>query len=475
MLGAERQHLPSALLSAQVKGFSIDSRTTIADELFFALAQPDYKNNGFNGKFGDSHEFVSVAFERGAVAAVVHADKIENENLRPFRERLIAVDDCIAALQKLAAGVYRSWNKPVVGITGSAGKTTAKILTAAVLETDETRVLSNIKNYNNGLGHPLTVLRLVTEGEFDIAVLEMGMSTPHHEIERLCKITPPDVAVELNVLPVHIEHLGTIERIQAAKAELVENMKPSGTAILNADDFRVRQMRETAKASRVLTFGIKNESDVFATQIRAKQFGATEFRLNMPTGNALVKLQLAGRHNVLNALAAAAVGFCFDLKPEQIAARLSSVAPPAMRGEVLRFAAGFEVVNDSYNSNPDALISMVETLLENGAHAKRKIVVAGEMLELGERAAEVHRETGEKIAASGVEVVFGVRGFARNLVEGAQTNRDIETKFFENSDEAAKAVAATARAGDLILVKGSRGVRMEKIVERLREKFGEAN
>ncbi len=460
-----------SLLSAEVKGFSIDSRTTSAGDVFFALAQPDYQNHGFNGEFGDSHEFVPTAFERGAIAAVIHANKIENESLKPFRERLIPVADCIEALQQLAAGVYRDWNKPVVAVTGSAGKTTAKVLIDAVLTASGKRVLSNIKNYNNGLGHPLTVLRLATEGEFDVAVLEMGMSTPMNEIARLCRITPPDVAVELNVLPVHLEHLGTIENVQAAKAELVENMKPAGTAILNADDQRVLAMRTVARGNKTITFGIENKADVFASDIRAVRFGETKFLLVTPNGEHEINLQLVGRHNILNALAAAAVGVCFEMPAAHIARALNSVAPPPMRGEVLRFAAGFEVVNDSYNSNPDALVSMVETVVENGAHAARKIVIAGEMLELGGDAAKIHFETGKKIAETNVQALFGVRGLAAELARGALENGLKDVRFFDDSSQAAEAVAESVRAGDLILVKGSRGVRCEKIIERLQEKF----
>jgi UDP-N-acetylmuramoyl-tripeptide--D-alanyl-D-alanine ligase len=450
-INADATNVSPALLSEEVKGFSIDSRTTESGEIFFALAQPDYQNNGFNGDFADAHEFVPMAFERGAIAAVVRVDKLaEHDFLKPFINRLLIVDDGIAALQRVARQVYLEWNKPVVAVTGSAGKTTAKELTAQVLAASGRRVLSNIKNYNNGLGHPLTVLRLVTEGEYDLAVLEMGMSTPLHEIERLCKITPPDVAIELNVLPVHLEHLGTIERIQQAKAELVENMKPSGTAVLNADDFRVAAMRETAKGSQILTYGIANKTDVTATEIQSVRFGETRFVLNTPNGAADVQLQLVGKHNVA----------------------LGKVAPPPMRGEVLRFEnAEIEVVNDSYNSNPDALLSMVNTIVENGAHAKRKIVVAGEMLELGDEAKQIHFETGSKIAASGVDVLYGVRGLAKNMVEGAKENGLRDVLFFNDSDEAANEIANLVQVGDLVLVKGSRGVRTEKIVERLKEKF----
>ena len=468
---ADTRKFSPALLATEVNNFVIDSREVKAGEIFFALSQPDYKNNGFNGDFADGHQFIKSAFESGAVACIARPDKVSgNPELESFIDRLLLVDDAIVALQSLAAGIYRDWGKPVVAVTGSAGKTTAKELAAHVLSENGFRVLKNIKNYNNGLGHPLTVLRLVSEGDYDVAVLEMGMSTPMHEIKRLCEITPPDFAVELNVLPVHLEHLGSIEAIAAAKAELVEGMKPGGTAVLNADDARVLAMKEK-HTGRNITYALANQADVTAADIHAEGFGHTIFKLHTTAGHATVSMKLAGRHNISNALAAAAVGIGFDISPENIARALGTVAPPPQRGEVLHFAGGFEVVNDSYNSNPDALMSMVETLVENGGHAKRKIVVAGEMLELGARAAEIHHETGRKIAASGVDALFGVRGLAAEMVAGAQEVGLKETKFFVDSDQAAAGIADEVREGDLLLVKGSRGVRTEKIVAKLLEKF----
>jgi UDP-N-acetylmuramoyl-tripeptide--D-alanyl-D-alanine ligase len=220
-----------------------------------------------------------------------------------------------------------------------------------------------------------------------------------------------------------------------------------------------------------ITYGIANPANVTASDIQSEKFGHTVFKLHTPAGDATVSMKLAGRHNISNALAAVAVGLGFNITPENIAQALSTVAPPPQRGEVLRFAAGFEVVNDSYNSNPDALLSMVETLVENGGHAKRKIVVAGEMLELGTQARSIHCETGKRIAASGIDALFGVRGLAADLVAGAQEAGLAETKFFTDSDAAAEAIADEVKPGDLVLVKGSRGVRTEKIVAKLQEKF----
>jgi UDP-N-acetylmuramoyl-tripeptide--D-alanyl-D-alanine ligase len=296
------------------------------------------------------------------------------------------------------------------------------------------------------------------------------MSTPNNEIARLCRITPPDVAVELNVLPVHIEHLGTIERIQQAKAELVEGMKPGGTAVLNADDFRVFAMRDMHDGTNV-TYGIDNHADVMARDVRFERFGETRFTLQTPEAEAEVLFPLNGRHNILNALAAAAVGRVFGMTPQAIAAALATVAPPPQRGEILHFKEGFTVVNDTYNSNPDALVSMVQTIVEGGAGARRKIVVAGEMRELGDDAAAIHFETGKQIAALGVDRLFGVEGLAQSLLEGAKDAGLSDGGFYENSIEAGEKFVGEVQAGDLILIKGSRGVRTENVVEKLLEKF----
>jgi len=220
-------------------------------------------------------------------------------------------------------------------------------------------------------------------------------------------------------LPVHVEHLGSIENVARAKAELVEGMKPGGTAILNADDSRVVAMRGLHKG-KTITFGIVEKADVSASEIEMKQFGETEFILNTPSGNAKVRLPLSGKHNVLNAIAAAAVGFSFKMSAQEIANALQTVAPPPQRGEVLHFTDNFTVINDSYNSNPTALLGMVETIVDGGKSATRKIVVAGEMLELGEAEKEIHARTGKQLAASGIDFLIGVRGLAKAMTDGAK-------------------------------------------------------
>src|SRR3989454_10083684 len=466
-MGATTQSLRAEIFDKEIINYSIDSRTMETDELFFALSQPDYERAGFNGNFADAHNFIADALTRGAVAAVARRERVNGDpQLERIAVRLLLVDDVIAALQTLARKVYEQWARPVVGITGSAGKTTTKELTTHVLSGAGHRVLKSERNYNNGLGLPLSVLQMVSRGhrpdDYDLAVLEMGMSSPTHEIRRLVQITPPDIGVELMVAPVHLEHLGTIENVAAMKAELIEGLKPGGIAILNADDDLVMEMKSKTDGP-VLTFGIQNEADVTATGIDTARFGSARFRLRTPLGGAAAEIPMTGRHNLMNALAASAVATALKVKPELIANALRTAKPPKMRGEVLDFAAGFTVVDDSYNSNPRSLLGMVQTLTEASENVKRRFVIAGEMLELGPDAPEMHRQAGREIAELGVDVLWGVRGLAREIISGAREKGIAETAFFENSEEAAAAATGAAREGDLILVKGSRSVETDKI------------
>jgi UDP-N-acetylmuramoyl-tripeptide--D-alanyl-D-alanine ligase len=475
LMGADARYVSAELFDKRIAGFSIDSRSVGAGEIFFALSPEDYARAGFNGTFADAHQFIPQAFGRGALAAVARAERVrENEKLRALADRLLLVEDGIAALQDLAHRVYEAWAKPVVAITGSAGKTTAKELTAHILQSTGRRVLKSERNYNNGLGLPLSVLQMVSHNgsptQFDMAVLEMGMSSPTHEIQRLCRITPPDIGVELMVAPVHLEYLGSIENIAAAKAELIEGLKPGGIAILNADDEWVIKMRNKHRG-KTITFGIEQKADVSAAEIHTENLGSIEFRLKTPFGEGAATLPMSGRHNLMNALAAATVATCFEIRPQQIAEALRTAVPPQMRGETLDFAAGFTVVDDSYNSNPRSLESMVRTIAEAGGTRRRRIVIAGEMLELGPNAAELHREIGREIARSGIELLWGVRGLAEQIIAGAREAGLAATRFFENADEAASAIVNEVRDGDLILVKGSRVVATDKIVKVIRERF----
>ncbi len=465
------------LFDKEILGFAIDSRGIVAGDLFFALSPEDYRRHCFTAtSFADAHDFIPQAFESGAAACVARAARVEgDETLGLYADRLLLVEDVIAALQAVARGVIDEWGRRVVGITGSAGKTTTKDLTAHVLGHTGQRVLRSRKNFNNELGVALSVLQMESEGarpsDFDVAVLEMGMSMPG-EIARHCLVAPPDFAVVVNVAPVHLEFMGSVEAIAAGKAQLVEGLKPGGTAILNADDERVAAMR-AKHSGPVLTFGLEQKADVTATEVERAGLGLSRFLLHTPSGSARAELPMPGRHNLLNALAASAVAHCFGMGAQEIAEALKTAAPSQMRGEVLSFGEGFTVVDDSYNSNPRSLLAMAEAIAQGGENVRRRIVVAGEMRELGTESAEIHRETGREVAGFGLDVVWGVEGHARELVEGAREGgmREANTAFFENSEEAAEALAAFVREGDLVLVKGSRGVHTEKVIGRLKERY----
>ncbi len=475
LMSATTDGLRAELFDKEIIDFSIDSRTAGKGELFFALSLPDYERAGFNGSFADAHDFIGQAIANGAIAAVARRERVAaDEKMQALSDRLLLVDDVIAALQTLAHKVYEQWGRPVVGITGSAGKTTTKELTAHVLSQAGHRILKSERNYNNGLGLPLSVLQMVSKdhqpNDYDLAVLEMGMSSPTHEIRRLVQITPPDIGVELMIAPVHLEHLGTIENVAAMKAELIEGLKPGGIAVLNADDQLVMEMKSKTDGP-VLTFGIQNQADVTATHIDTGRFGSIRFRLQTPLGEAAAELPMTGRHNLMNALAASAVATALKVKPELIANALRTAKPPPMRGEVLDFAAGFTVVDDSYNSNPRSLLGMVRTLAEASENVRRRIVIAGEMMELGQDATAMHREAGREIADLGIDVLWGVRGLAVEIVAGAREKGTAETAFFESSADAAAAAIGEVREGDLILVKGSRSVETDKVVKAICERF----
>lgn len=456
--------LSDVLAASEPARVVIDSRDVRPGDLFVAVP----------GARSDGHSFVEQVFEKGAIAAIVVHHRLSfARELGSFGERLLFVENTVTALQQFASRVLALWGRPVIGVTGSAGKTTIKDLTTTVLSA-RGNVLKSLGNLNTTLGLPLTVARMITGGtrpeQFDFAVLEMGMSS-FGEIARLVDIAPPDAGIVGNVGTAHIEFFGSQDAIARAKAELVEGIKPGGAAILNADDPRVIHMASRRSDVRVVSFGIDAQATVSAREIvEEEDLSGTRFRLVLPDDEAQVRLPLIGRHNVLNALGASAAGLNFGLSANEIAVSLASAAPAKMRGEVLRFSNGITIVDDSYNSNPQALREAVNAI----ARAKgftRRIVVAGEMLELGEQSVELHRTAGRQMAQAEIDFVVGVRGFARELVEAAR-GAGIDALFCESTDEASRVVIEWARSGDVILIKGSRGVGTEAIVEELRTEFG---
>ncbi|MGA8428352.1 MAG: UDP-N-acetylmuramoyl-tripeptide--D-alanyl-D-alanine ligase [Candidatus Sulfotelmatobacter sp.] len=430
--------------------YSIDSRSISSCELFFAV----------KGERLDGHDFVATAIEKGAVAAVVRKDQLGRFS---DQSKLLAVDDTLVALQTLAAAVRKLWGKPMAGVTGSAGKTTTKEAIAHVLAS-RFRVLKSEGNFNNHFGLPLMLLKL--EPEHDLAVIEMGMSHAG-EIRALAKIAQPEIGVVTNVAPVHLEFFDSIAAIARAKYELIESLPAKGTAVLNADDEYVSQFGRDFKG-RVIMYGTKSIADVRAENIRPQGSAGSEFDVVIGGIRELAKLALVGEHNILNALAAVAVGVDRGLKPAEAVAALSTLAPSDKRGEVLQLD-NITVINDCYNSNPKALHAMVDAL--TGMPAKRRIVVAGEMLELGPAAEEMHRSAGAHAAAKKIDVLIGVRGLAQAMVEGAR-DAGSRAEFVETPEEAGEWLAREAHDGDVVLLKASRGVKLEKALEIWKAKRG---
>lgn len=448
-------------------GYSIDSRTIRAGELFFAIRGDNY----------DGHHFVIDAIAKRALAAVVSRGFLDSEfgrQIDPQKAALILVDDTLVALQSLANNIIEAWEGEVVAITGSVGKTSTKEMTAAMLSR-KGGVVKTTGNLNNHYGLPLSILKMESDAshaaDFDFAVLEMGMNHKG-EIAALTKIAPPNVGVITVVAPVHLEFFSSIDEIAEAKAEIVGGIVPGGQAILNADDERVSRMDALRYDITSRTFGIEHEADVMARDIKTDGIAGSSFTLVTPRGQVLARVPLSGRHNIYNALAAAAVADHYETELDEIAEALADLSAPRMRGEVIRFRKGFTLIDDSYNSSPRALLEMVTTIAAS-RDSRRKIVVAGEMLELGESASKLHRDAGRRIAQLGVDKLIGVRGHASEIVAGArEAGMSSDAAVVTNTpEEAAAALIREVRAGDLILVKGSRGVRTEIVVERLKQRF----
>jgi UDP-N-acetylmuramoyl-tripeptide--D-alanyl-D-alanine ligase len=443
---------------ALVQGYSIDSRTVAPGQLFFAV----------KGEKLDGHDFVQDALSKGAVAAVV--SRTQSFHFYQGEPQLI-VDDTLLALQALARGVRSIWGKPLLGITGSAGKTTTKELIAQVLSR-RFRVLKSEGNLNNHFGLPMQLLRL--EPEDDIAVIEMGMSHAG-EITTLARIAQPNLGVVTCVAPVHLGFFKCVAEIARAKQELVDELPPNGMVVLNADDEYVSKFG-TDFAGRVVTFGIKNPADVRPQSLTQMGLSGSRFEVAAAGEEATIELRLIGKHNVYNALAAIAVGLQNGIALPEIAAALAEVTPVDKRGQILEIG-GATVVNDCYNSNPRALESMISALAGMTiGPGGRRILVAGEMLELGPSGEELHRRCGQCAADRKIDLVVGVRGLAKSIVEAVPNAKGgTQALYVETPEAAGEWLAREVRPGDLVLLKGSRGVRLERTLEtwkRLQEAAG---
>ena len=446
---------------ARLAGVSIDSRTVARGELFVAIHGPRH----------DGHKFVRAALEAGAMGAVVALER-QAEFADPVRGRLFGVADTLAALQQLAQAVRARWGHRLAAVTGSAGKTTTKEILAALLAA-RFRVLKSEGNLNNDFGLPLQLLRLDEQDE--AAVVELGMSHAG-ELRRLAEIARPDVGVVTCVAPVHLEFFASLNDIAAAKRELIEGLAgPESVAILNADDPNVAAFA-TAAPGRVMTFGFSHNANFRAENADLRGVQGSEFDFVGPEGlpgGTRLSLPLGGRHNVSNALAALAAASVWGIAASDAKEVFPRLQPAGMRGRLLRYDAGFSVIDDCYNSNPAALRAMIEPLLYTPASGRR-ILAAGEMLELGPTSPELHREAGRQAAVTcKLDWIIGVQGDAASLVDGAAAAGQPRerARFFASSAEAGEFLANLVKPGDLLLVKGSRGVKMERIVEALDAHF----
>lgn len=445
VLKATGGRLTGAASGKLFRGISTDTRTVQPGNLFIALV----------GERFDGHQFIAQAVSSGAAGIVVSSGAAEPDNVT-----VIKVENTLTALQAIANYHRRRYQIPVIAVTGSNGKTTTKDMLAAVLSS-RFKVLKTEANFNNEIGLPLTLLKL--EPGHEAAVVEMGMRA-RGEIRELAEIAQPTVAVVTNVGETHMEILGSIDHIAAAKAELVELIVHDDLVVLNADDPRVRAMQAKTEG-RVVLYGLHPEASVRAEDITAAELDGewiTQFRCVSPRGSFPVTLHAVGVHNVSNALAAITVGGELGLKPGEIQAGLSRFIPGAMRLEIKQYD-GYTVINDAYNASPLSMAAAISTLAEIGSG--RKIAVLGDMLELGDTAAAAHRQIGRQAAAQGVDVVLTVGELAGQIAAAAGVQGVAIAQAFQNHQEAIGALRALLQPGDCVLVKGSRGMKMETVLE----------
>ena len=438
---------------------SIDTRTLKPGDLYV----------GIRGERFDGAEFAAAAIEAGAAGVVVPRGWIAAvAKPRATSAVVIEVDDTTVALQALAHGIRREAGTKVVAITGSAGKTTTKEVTSEFLEA-RYRVVRNRGNFNNHIGLPLSLIELRQRPE--IAVVELGMNHAG-EISTLVRVAEPDVRVWTNVGEAHLGFFASLDAIADAKAEIFEGAAASTLLVANADDPRIAA-RIGAFRGRVVTFGIDRDADVRASRVVDRGIEGTSARVTTRTGAVEMTTPLIGRANLANILAATAVAEEFGVPLADVASRAAQLRPASHRGEIVRLASGVTVVDDSYNANPTATRRALDVLASG--QGSRRIAVIGEMLELGERSAELHEGVGRAAAKARVDVLLAVGGAPAKALADAAVAAGMpaaSVRYFATSDEAADAAVALVKTGDLVLVKGSRGVKTDRVVERLRAERG---
>ena len=432
---------PSAIVPT---GVSIDTRTLKPGEIFFALP----------GEEVDGHQFLDAAFENGACATVVSKSRF-NAQASP-QAGLIAVDEPDLALGDLARFYRRRFDIPVIGITGSSGKTTTKDMVAAVLST-RYRVLATRGNLNNRLGVPLTLFNLSAHCE--VAVIEMGISE-RGEMRYLCEIAQPTIGMITNIGPAHIEFFGSVEGVAKAKGELLEYLDESSMTILNLDDLFLSKERAKVKG-RLLGIGIEQICQFRGEGLKLDQKGFGHFSLQ---GHSF-RLSIPGKHNVYNALMAATAGWALDVPLQDAAKALENFALTKLRSQVLE-RNGIRMINDAYNANPASMRAALETLSQIAVDGRR-IAVVGDMRELGAMTHDAHRELGREVGNRQIDALFALGDHASVVVEGGREAGIDQAWAYRDRDALTNALQAYLKPGDLMLIKGSRGIAMENIVTAL--------
>jgi UDP-N-acetylmuramoyl-tripeptide--D-alanyl-D-alanine ligase len=449
VIKAVRGQLVQGSSNIGINGVSIDSRTIKPGDLFLA----------FPGERVDGHDFLEQVFDQGAAAAVIsHPVNFQS------RAALIMVDDPLKALQDLAYYYRQLYNIPVVAVTGSTGKTTTKDLIAGVLE-QRFKVLKTSGNYNNEIGLPLTLLQL--NHSHQIAVLEMAMRG-RGQIAALCELSCPQVGVITNIGKTHLELLGSHEAIALAKGELLQALPSDGWAVLCGEDPWQVKLSEMV-SGEVIFYGYSDHCTVSASQVVLDNLDGVEFNLSTPAGQRTCFLPLPGAHNVTNALAAAAVGHRFGLTLQEIAAGLQSASLTGMRLEVKEEKDGVMIIDDSYNASPSSTIAALRLLAESGG--ERTIAVLGDMYELGEETVDGHRQVGKEAVALQIDCLCTVGQLAREIAKGAiNAGMDSDLIYvYQEKTEAVSFLRSYLQKGDAVLIKGSRGMKMEEIVAAIQD------
>jgi UDP-N-acetylmuramoyl-tripeptide--D-alanyl-D-alanine ligase len=440
-----RGQIASGDPAATVTNICTDSRTMKAGDLFLAL----------RGETFDGHKFVEEAARRGAIGAVV--EKVPEILPRDFC--VLQVTDTLSALQQMAGNYRKSLPVQIVCITGSNGKTSTKDLVSAILR-ERFQVTRTEGNLNNHIGLPLTMLRMRAADQ--VGVLEIGMNHPG-EIAPLAALAQPDVAVVTNVGIAHIEYMGSREAIAQEKGTLVEALPPSGTAILNADDEFSQWIASKTKADAIYC-GMADQANIRATDI-SQDFSGMKFQLHAFGKSVVAQLPVPGIHMVRNALLAVGVGHVFGMSLEEAAAGLTNLQLTKGRLEQ-KVIRGVQVLDDTYNANPDSMKAALLTLSQMSTNGRR-IAVLGRMGELGVESERGHRSVGQAAADLGLDCIVTVGDEATLIAEEAWRGGVAKVVKAKDQDEAVKVLRDYARAGDLVLVKGSRSSKMERIVEGL--------